>query len=52
MKLSEIPDERKSWWNKRYLRFKRRWVKLNPGQNVDVVKLHKSFCEKYKLTPE
>jgi hypothetical protein len=49
MKLSEISAEMRPIWNKRYLRFKRRWIKSNPGKNVDVVYLYKAFCEKHKI---
>jgi hypothetical protein len=48
-KLSEIPAHEREEWNKKYQRFKRKWIKKNPKAGLSIAEVHAAFCAKHNL---
>lgn len=47
MRIADIPANKREEWNKKYVRFKRAWIKKNKPQQINVIKILEDFCDKH-----
>jgi len=52
MKLSDVPANERPEWNKKWLRFKRKWIKENSDKLIHIKSLLELFCKKHGLEIE